>query len=411
MATPVRIIVAATCTVVVLLGAVGRTHAANQGITGKKLLLKSSKFVLLSKDPSITIAGSDAVGGSDSSVSFDMGGGPVPLALPKTLWGANGAGTLFKYKNPDAPSGPSVVKVAKVAGGLLKAVGKGAPFAVPNGAATINVVLSLDAGTNTYCMTFTGTGDGNKFLVKDAAAGTCPAACTGQLVGGFCWFLGAPADSCDATCTNQGLVCSVGTIAYAGTGGSYDQCVAVMTALGVTGNQLGDVYNGAGIGCLDNSDSDIARDTSPTTCSGAVVTIRRACACDGGGAFCGNNVRESTEVCDGTDATACPGQCQADCTCPPVCGNNVREGSEACDGTDDAACPGQCRGDCTCPGMCTTDDAALCNNLALPICGNCCSQSAACTLDCSAVFPTCSATDSQTCATSIRLACASACCP
>jgi hypothetical protein len=60
-----------------------------------------------------------------------------------------------------------------VEGGGLKVVAKGLPFPVPSGAATANVVLSLDGGTDTYCMTFSGTGDGNKFIVKDAAAGTC----------------------------------------------------------------------------------------------------------------------------------------------------------------------------------------------------------------------------------------------
>ncbi|UCE59025.1 MAG: hypothetical protein JSU63_16470, partial [Phycisphaerales bacterium] len=34
-----------------------------------------------------------------------------------------------------------------------------------------------------------------------------------------------------------------------------------------------------------------------------------------------------------------------------VCGNNVREGSEECDGTDDDDCPGFCQDDCTCPGF------------------------------------------------------------
>jgi hypothetical protein len=32
-----------------------------------------------------------------------------------------------------------------------------------------------------------------------------------------------------------------------------------------------------------------------------------------------------------------------------TCGNNSREGSEECDGTDDAACSGSCATDCTCP--------------------------------------------------------------
>jgi hypothetical protein len=169
------------------------------------------------------------VGGSDSSITFDDGGGPASVAAPKMLWSANGSGTLFKYKNADAPAGPSILKVAKVAGGLLKAVGKGTPIAVPNGPASIDVVFTLDGGTNRYCMTFAGTGDGSKFLVKEAAAGTCPG---------------------------------------------------------------------------------------------------------GGGAVCGNGIREGTEQCDGSDATACPGNCQASCTCPAQsCGNNVREGSEQCDGS------------------------------------------------------------------------------
>ena len=151
-----------------------------QAITGKKLLLKSSKFVLLSKDPSISVAGSDPVSGADSSITFNDGSTTADLALPATLWSANGAGTAFKYKNPDAPGGPSIVKVAKVKSGLLKVVGKGAPVAVPNGPASIDVVFRLDGGTNTYCMTFSGTGDGNKLLVKDASAGTCPAAVCGN---------------------------------------------------------------------------------------------------------------------------------------------------------------------------------------------------------------------------------------
>ncbi len=144
-------------------------NAADQALTGKKLLLKSTpKVVLISKDASISIAGSDPLGGADSSISFDDGSGPVTFNLPTTLWSTNNSGTSFTYKNADAPGGPSAVKIAKVKPGLLKVDVRGLPFAVPNGAARIAVVLSLDGGTNTYCMTFAGTGDGNKFLVKDA---------------------------------------------------------------------------------------------------------------------------------------------------------------------------------------------------------------------------------------------------
>lgn len=56
------------------------------------------------------------------------------------------------------------------------------------------------------------------------------------------------------------------------------------------------------------------------------------------------------------DQTLYPPECGA-ASASPVCGDNHQEGSEMCDGTDDAACPGQCRADCTCPtlpGQCPT---------------------------------------------------------
>ena len=149
--------------------------AANQGITGKKLLLKgTTKLVMLSKDPGISIAGSDPVGGSDSSITFDDGTHTATLSLPASNWSTNGSASKLKYKNTAAPSGPSIVRIAEVKPGLLKVVAKGSAVPVPNGPGTIHVVLSLDGGTNTYCMTFTGSGDGTKFLVQDSAAGVCP---------------------------------------------------------------------------------------------------------------------------------------------------------------------------------------------------------------------------------------------
>ena len=77
---------------------VGIAHGVDQGITGKKLLLKTSKFVLLSKDPSIGTGGSDAVGGADSSITFDDGG-PLPstTVVHQSPWGYRkgcGLGTL-----------------------------------------------------------------------------------------------------------------------------------------------------------------------------------------------------------------------------------------------------------------------------------------------------------------------------
>ena len=48
-----------------------------------------------------------------------------------------------------------------------------------------------------------------------------------------------------------------------------------------------------------------------------------------------------------------PENCPADCGAPPpppVCGNGVLDSGEQCDPPFDAACPGQCQANCTCPG-------------------------------------------------------------
>jgi predicted esterase len=156
-----------------------RARAADQGITGKMLLLKASQKVsVLSKDSSIDVMGADPVGGSNSSITFDDGTHMATLSLPASNWSTNGSRSVFQYKNASAPSGPSIVKIAKVKSGLLKVTGNGLPIPVPNGSATINVVLKLDGGANTYCMTFAGTGDGTKFAVKDSPAGACAPAAT-----------------------------------------------------------------------------------------------------------------------------------------------------------------------------------------------------------------------------------------
>ncbi len=301
--------------------------AAEQGVAGKKLLLKSGKIVLLAKDPSISIAGSDPVDGADSTISFDDGSGPQVLSLPTSYWTANGAATLFKYKNAAAPNGPSVIKVAKVKGGLLKLVGKGAALAVPNGPASINVVLRLDGGSNTYCMTFIGSGDGMKFLVKDATAASCapaaPATPTatashtataastatvtstptvtpiptaiptppcplrgalpGVLIGGACWYLGDDDTSCNTLCASFGRTCGPATITYVGSGGTVAHCKQVLDALTFDDRVVDTFTDPAGLGCFYS-----AGDIHPyygyvsvaTTCAAqGNFGARRACAC------------------------------------------------------------------------------------------------------------------------------------
>ncbi len=67
------------------------------------------------------------------------------------------------------------------------------------------------------------------------------------------------------------------------------------------------------------------------------------------GQCCGNDDVEGVEICDGSDDAACPGGCQANCTC---CGDGLTQAGvgELCDGPSDAACPGGCQANCTCCG-------------------------------------------------------------
>ncbi len=58
-------------------------------------------------------------------------------------------------------------------------------------------------------------------------------------------------------------------------------------------------------------------------------------------------------VCDGPQENFFVGEPCEDITCAgpgAVCGNNIREETEQCDGTDDSACPDLCQQDCTCSG-------------------------------------------------------------
>jgi len=78
--------------------------------------------------------------------------------------------------------------------------------------------------------------------------------------------------------------------------------------------------------------------------------------------FCGDNrVNEGNEQCDGTDDSACPGQCRGDCTCPEpeyLCGNVTIESGEECDPPGEQ---GICGGGEVCTGFCECETIAACD--------------------------------------------------
>lgn len=324
--------------------------AVDQGIGGKKLLLKTTpKLVLLSKDPSLMPSFfANPVSEDDSFVAFVRPGGPaVSFGLPANLW-SNTASGGFTYKNRSAPTGPSPVKIAKVRDGFLKVVAKGLPFPVPNGAGeTIDVVFSLDGGTNTWCMSFTSTGDGSKYLAKDAGA---PSSCAPVCGGGFqgdqtaCYAYSDP--QC-RTCCDADTECA--------------QACAFASNLQ----------------CIDDMLNEACTVAVNAACS------EECCA----PAVCGNGTREVGEACDGADAGSCPSGCRSDCTCA-VCGDNSRDGTEQCDGTDDSACPGDCISGCTCAPACPQGGSGMaCTAYASGgACRSCCDGSGSCASACQNVW-------------------------
>lgn len=116
------------------------------------------------------------------------------------------------------------------------------------------------------------------------------------------------------------------------------------------GDEQCDGADVGGASCLAPS---IAQPLCTTTCQLDLSTCLPATPAE---RYCGNNIREDDEICDGNDlagvtcevwmaeATGLP-RCSRDCRSfdfllclpgqrGPICGNNKREGSEVCDGTD-----------------------------------------------------------------------------
>lgn len=123
------------------------------------------------------------------------------------------------------------------------------------------------------------------------AMAACPPACSGALVGGHCWYLGADGQSCTQVCASRGGLNLAATRDYAGSGGSNAACNSVMNSLGISGSVSTTCGSGAtagACGCWMRSggifggeEPQIARCTvATTTAACGTGSVRRACACN-----------------------------------------------------------------------------------------------------------------------------------
>jgi hypothetical protein len=142
---------------------------------------------------------------------------------------------------------------------------------------------SVTGGTKTY---------GSISCAADCSFDTSDCS-KGAMVGGHEWFLAtSDTQSCDAVCTAQSRFYDLATASFAGSGGTDENCTAVLYALGYpTGviafpsglltSGVGCTYAPAGIGSGLSGLKGV-RDTSPTLSTSFANTspdLYRACAC------------------------------------------------------------------------------------------------------------------------------------
>ena len=73
---------------------------------------------------------------------------------------------------------------------------------------------------------------------------------------------------------------------------------------------------------------------------------------------CGDGILQPGEQCDGSNAAACPGNCNSSCLCPAVCGDGFLQTGEGCDDGNTVAgdcCSGSCQTECNDGNVCTQD--------------------------------------------------------
>jgi hypothetical protein len=346
------------CLGVVLLSIVSAAAAADHPHEARKLALKErnarqSLSWSVRLPPPAAPAASPLVVGATLEVRAESGEG-ASFDLPASGWTADGSGTTFKYKNRDAPSGPSPVKAVTLkAQRAIKVTGKGTGVTLDE-AAQGTVVVALVVGGDAYCSACTAPrrDEPGRYLASRCPAPpscavttttTTSSTTTSTFVAGVCGndVVDPPSEECDGT---EASACSdtipLGLPLQCSAADALSPCRCCHPAQCVHSIQFGSV------GCCGSSQCQLHRGVfavQPGTC------IPPSCStdadCNGyrcvGGSCCG----DAGQGCDLTGC--CPG---SGTTCEPVPFATVtvccRQAGGSCDTSEDC-----CSGSCT-SGVC-----------------------------------------------------------
>src|SRR6185503_17334975 len=134
--------------------------AADQLLPGKKLLLRTGRLNMTAKSPSVAVPAAPASDPTLVGASLEIraaSGEIATIALPASNWTKNGPGTIYKFKNPDAPAGPSAMKVAmKKQAKQVRLYAKSSGITLDESTQT-RIGLILAMGPTRYCVLFGGT--------------------------------------------------------------------------------------------------------------------------------------------------------------------------------------------------------------------------------------------------------------
>ena len=184
--------------VVALLWSVSIAGAVDHPQEAKKLVVKDvggQSLVWVTKLPAPMLpATNPRTFGATLRVSASSGES-ASFSLPAAGWSANDAGTVYKFKNPDAPGGLSEVKVAVLAESkVIKISAKSSGITLDEPSqGTVSVRLTI--GTDVYCSDCTTPvrDEPGRFTAKRCPA---PASCTPT---SFCGngVVDQPSEDCD----------------------------------------------------------------------------------------------------------------------------------------------------------------------------------------------------------------------